>query len=123
MTLSAVRLDLSHTVGDNGGMSTISLPSPAIANRFQALANEWQSATRFLSSPSAATEHPAYRAIVVLGPAVVPLILESLAGSPEPWFAALRELTGVDPVPPSDRGHPRVMAEHWLTWGRANGLA
>ncbi|HET6572583.1 MAG TPA: hypothetical protein VFG68_03195 [Fimbriiglobus sp.] len=104
-------------------MSTTTAPSPALASRFHALAGEWQAATRFLSAPSAASEHPAYRAIVTLGPAVVPLILADLAVAPEPWFAALRELTGVDPVPPADRGRPRAAAEHWLAWGRSRGLA
>jgi hypothetical protein len=104
-------------------MSTVVGPSPALASRFQTLAREWQAATRLLSSPSAAAEHPAYRAVVALGPAAVPLILAELAASPEPWFAALRELTGADPVPPADRGRPRAAAEHWLAWGRARGLA
>jgi hypothetical protein len=104
-------------------MSILSAPSPALASRFRALAGEWQTATRFLSAPSAAVEHPAYRAIVALGPAAVPLILADLAVAPDPWFAALREMTGVDPVPPADRGHPRAAAEHWLAWGRARGLA
>lgn len=104
-------------------MSTVVAPSPALASRFHALAGEWKSATRFRSAPSAASEHPAYRGLVALGPDVVPLILADLAVAPEPWFAALRELTGADPVPPADRGRPRVMAEHWLAWGRARGLA
>jgi hypothetical protein len=103
-------------------MSTAA-PSPALTNRFRALASEWQAATRLLAAPSAASEHPAYRAVVALGPAAVPLILADLAVAPEPWFAALRELTGADPVPPADRGRPRAAAEHWLAWGRARGLA
>jgi hypothetical protein len=87
-------------------MSTITTSPPSLAVRFRVLADEWQTDTRFLASPAASTEHPAYRAIVALGPAVVPLILADLAASPEPWFAALRELTGDDPVPPVDRGRP-----------------
>lgn len=108
--------------GDNGAMSTITVPPPTLAVRFRALADEWQAATRFLAAPSAASEHPAYRAIVALGPAAVPLILADLAMAPEPWFAALRELTGTDPVPAADHGRPRAAAEHWLAWGRARGL-
>ena len=81
-------------------MSTIAVPSPTLAARFQSLADEWQTATRFLSAPAAAIAHPAYRAIIDLGPDVVPCILADLAVAPEPWFAALRELTGADPVPP-----------------------
>ncbi|MBY0513859.1 MAG: hypothetical protein K2P78_08095 [Gemmataceae bacterium] len=104
-------------------MSTATTPSPALASRFHSLTNEWQAATRFQAAPSAAVEHPAYRAIVALGPVVVPLILADLAVAPEPWFAALRELTGEDPVPSADRGRPRAAAEHWLAWGRSRGLA
>lgn len=83
---------------------------------------EWKAATRFLAAPSAAVEHPAYRAVVAFGSVAVPLILADLAESPEPWFAALRELTGEDPVPPADRGRPNAAAEHWLAWGRTHGL-
>jgi hypothetical protein len=104
-------------------MSSATVLSPTLISRFHSLTGEWQAATRFLSAPSAAAEHPAYRAIVALGPTVVPLILADLAVAPEPWFAALRELTGADPVPPADRGRPRAAAEHWLAWGRARGLA
>ncbi len=109
--------------GHNAGMSTQIAPPPAFARRFRALASEWQSATRFLASPSAAAAHPAYRSVIALGPDAVPLILAELADVPEPWFAALRELTGADPVPPADRGHPADAAAHWLAWGRARGLA
>jgi hypothetical protein len=115
-------LDETKATGENGGMVTIDVASPALAARFQELAAEWKAATRLLAAPSAAAEHPAYRAIVALGPAVVPLILADLAAAPEPWFAALRELTRVDPVPPADHGRPRAAAEHWLAWGRAHGL-
>ena len=45
-------------------------------------------------------------------------ILADLAVAPEPWFSALRELTGTDPVPPADRARPRAAAEHWLAAGR-----
>jgi hypothetical protein len=116
-------LDGSRAPGDNNNMSITTTPSVALTARFHVLADEWRAATKFLSAPSAASEHPAYRAIVALGPDVVPLILTELATAPEPWFAALRELTGADPVPPTDRGRPQVAAEHWLAWGRARGLA
>lgn len=104
-------------------MSTATAPSPALAARFHSLAGEWRDATRFLAGPAAAADHPTYRAVVALGPDIVPLILVELATSPELWFAALRELTGADPVPSADRGRPRAAAEHWLAWGRARGLA
>lgn len=117
------RLDGRYVTGHNDRMSTQTAPLPALARRFHALASEWRSATRFLSSPSATAAHPAYRAVVALGPDAVPLILAELADAPEPWFAALRELTGTDPVPPADRGHPAESAACWLAWGRERGLA
>jgi hypothetical protein len=103
-------------------MSTQTITASALDHTFQSLAAEWRVATRFAAAPSVAAEHPAYRAVIDLGPDVVPLILAALMDASEPWFAALRELTGVDPVPFEDRGRPAASAGHWLAWGRANGL-
>jgi len=103
-------------------MATLTTHPSALEQQFRTLSAEWREATRFASGSSAATIHPAYRAIIDLGPSVVPLILAELAKLPDPWFAALRELTGDNPVPPEDRGRPQAMADHWLAWGRANGL-
>ncbi len=66
-------------------------------------------------------QHPAYRQIVELGPAVVPLLLRELERRPNHWFAALRALTGADPVAPADRGRLGVMAEAWIKWGKERG--
>jgi hypothetical protein len=103
-------------------MSTITVASPAVVRQFHFLASEWHEATRFLSSPIATCQHQAYLDIIALGPEVVPLILQSLAESPRPWFAALRELTGQNPVPDEARGYIDVIANHWLAWGRSQGL-
>ena len=40
---------------------------------------------------------------------------------PNHWFAALRSLTGADPVPLADRGRIRAMTEAWGTWGKEHG--
>ena len=103
-------------------MSTQTVTASALDLTFQALAAEWRAATRFAAAPSATAEHPAYRAIIDLGPDTVPLILAALADAPDPWFAALRELTGADPVPPADRGRPAAATGHWIAWGRARGM-
>jgi hypothetical protein len=105
-------------------MSTQTVTPPALVRAFRTLAAEWREATRFTSAPSAAADHPAYRAMVDLGDAIVPLALAALAADPDPaWFVALRELTGADPVPAADRGRTEAAAGHWLAWGRARGLA
>ena len=112
--------------GDNSDMSALTAVTPALDAAFRALAAEWQAATRFAAAPSAAAEHPAYRAVVGLGPGAVPLILAALENAPGPWFAALRELTGADPVPPADRGRPEAAAAGGaggvkVVFGKRNG--
>lgn len=88
-----------------------------LESAFRDLAREWREDTRYLSSISQMIAHPAYRRIVELGPAVVPLLLEDLRREPDHWFAALREITGENPVPPDDRGNVAAMAEAWVRWG------
>jgi hypothetical protein len=89
--------------------------------RFAALSAQWKAGVGSTSSARAMSRHPAYRSIVALGDAAVPLILEELAREPHHWFAALREITGADPIPPEARGDVKRMAEAWLEWGRSHG--
>lgn len=92
-----------------------------IAERFRELAPRWRAETEHLSSTTAIATHPAYQEIIGLGPEVIPLILGQLEREPAPWFWALRALTGVDPVPPDQRGRVRPMIDAWLAWGRSRG--
>ena len=93
---------------------------PALVATFRTLAAEWHDATRFLSGGAEA--HPAYRAIIALGPAVVPVILAQMAVDRDWYMTALEELTGENPVPSKHHGRLRLMTEDWLAWGRARGL-
>ena len=65
--------------------------------------------------------HPAYRQIVGMGWAVVPLLLSELRRKPDHWFIALKEITGENPVPASGEGNVRMMADAWVRWGVAGG--
>lgn len=89
--------------------------------KFKTLAFQWKAETGHLSSATKMAEHPAYRKIVEMGKAAIPLILEELEREPGYWFCALRSITGADPVPEVDRGKMRKMAGHWLRWGRERG--
>ena len=89
---------------------------------FRELVRESREDTRYLSSTTQMVAHPAYRKIVQLGPAVVPLLLEELRREPDHWFAALREITGENPVAPEDRGKVEAMAEAWVRWGEHEHL-
>ncbi len=92
-----------------------------VERQFRSLVGEWQMDVASLSSTTARVQHPSYRAIIALGPAVVPVLLRELEQRPNHWFAALRALTGADPVPPSDRGRIGPMTEAWIKWGKEHG--
>lgn len=92
-----------------------------VERQFRRLEARWVAEVGHISSARALTEHPAFREIVRLGVPVVPLMLRDLAVQPRLWVWALPEITGVDPVSPSDLGNIARMSDAWLTWGRANG--
>ena len=100
-------------------MSTADTTRPAaVARQFEALAAQWKTATAFTSSATAMVAHPAYQAIIALGPPVVPLLLQELEREPAHWFEALRAITGEDPVARDDWGKMSAMAAAWVKWGR-----
>jgi hypothetical protein len=94
----------------------------SMEERFQRLTNEWRKATMALSSTTQITSHPAYLAIIALGPKVVPLILREMRDRPGHWSAALTAITGAVPYPASLRGNIRAICQAWLDWGRAKRL-
>jgi hypothetical protein len=96
--------------------------SSSLSAQFQALAERWKAETALCSSTSAMVAHPAYQAIIALGPPVVPLLLRELEREPVHWFEALKAVTGDDPVSPADWGRIPAMAAAWLAWGRSRGL-
>jgi hypothetical protein len=87
------------------------------------LADEWR-ATRnpVKSSAAAAAMHPAYQRIIGKGRAALPFILRELQAKPDHWFWALGAITGLDPVPESDRGNIQKMADAWISWGKTNRI-
>ena len=96
-------------------------PPEAIEEHFRRLERTWLAETAHLSSFPALVNHPAFREIIRLGEAVVPLMLRDLEERPRLWVWALPEITGVDPVPVGDGGKIAQMSEAWLRWGRAHG--
>lgn len=96
--------------------------SRPVDRTFGHLRRQWRAATRFTSSGTELVGHPSYRAVVALGERVVPLLLAEMRDRPDHWHAALREITGEDPVPPADRGRLRATAAAWVRWGTERGL-
>jgi hypothetical protein len=96
-------------------------PSEPVEARFRRLAAAWEQATAHFSSMTAARRHPAYQEIIDLGPAVVPFLLRDLQDNQTHWFAALRALTGSNPVPPAASGDVPRMVDAWLEWAKDQG--
>lgn len=92
-----------------------------LAEQFTRLAAVWREETYPLSSSRQIIAHPAYQAIIALGSAVVPLLLRELEREPDHWFAALRTLTGANPVPVEQQGQIAAMAQTWICWGKEQG--
>ena len=91
------------------------------AYRFNTLKAEWESETAHLSSVTEISIHPAYQQIIGMGTIALPFILDELKRNPGHWFWALKAITGEDPVPPTERGKIKKMAESWLKWGKEQG--
>ncbi|MBK8565570.1 MAG: hypothetical protein IPN76_20045 [Saprospiraceae bacterium] len=92
-----------------------------VADRFELLFQQWKQETLFSSSGSEITNHPAYQAIIELGPSVVPFILIKLQEDPQHLFYALFKITGENPVKPKHVGMLSKMKEDWLEWGATKG--
>ncbi|MGN8546115.1 hypothetical protein ACQPTN_15095 [Bradyrhizobium sp. 13971] len=84
---------------------------------------EWLADTRWQSSMSVITAHPAFAEIKSLGDRAVRFVLERMQrGSVHlQWFPLLYDLAGVDPVPPHERGFVPQMTAAWLRWGQQTG--
>ena len=102
---------------------TPALPDDELRRRFEQLTDDWERAVAYLSDSTLREAHPAYRAIIALGPGVVPLLLADLERTHRHWFAALSELTGANPLAAEDAGRSRRMVEAWVRWGREHGYA
>lgn len=101
--------------------SPVPPPAESVEERFGRLAAQWHKAVAHHSSTTLRTNHPAYQEIIALGPAVLPAMLRDLEAKHPHWFAALRAITGADPVPPAAAGNVPEMAAAWLAWARGRG--
>ena len=92
----------------------------SIRASFCYLRDKWLAETQFTSSGSNIISNSSYRAIIDLGPQVVPLIFDELRKETNHWFFALSELTGYTPTL-TGRTNMERMRLAWLGWADANG--
>ena len=95
--------------------------SETVEQRFRRLESKWRAETGHLSSPSAVINHAAFREIIGIGEAVVPLMLRDLAERPGLWVWALPEITRTNPLGADDHGKIARMSEAGVPWGREQG--
>jgi hypothetical protein len=94
----------------------------SVEQRFQRLAAEWKSQSRFLSNAAQMAMLKPYQRIIGMGMPAVPLILQELEREPDQWFWALEAITLENPAPPEAAGRVPDMAQAWIEWGTAQGL-
>lgn len=90
--------------------------------RFQTQYRTWKKATRSYSSITQKSIHPAYQAIISMGPSVLQLIFDEMVQEPDHWFRALSTITGENPIKEKNKGNIKNMTEDWLNWARAHGF-
>ncbi|HZU36055.1 MAG TPA: hypothetical protein VFA18_09110 [Gemmataceae bacterium] len=96
-------------------------PAETVEEKFRRLAAVWRAETAYVSSTTELVAHPAFQEIVLMGPAIIPLLLGELQNRSGHWHRALRQITGADAVPVADRGNMDKAAEAWLRWGTEQG--
>src|SRR5438094_1800233 len=92
----------------------------SLKREFAALAGEWRRGAGIYSLEEQQAMHPAYQAIIALGPDVVPLVLEDLRRTHDLWFWALRYLNHRMDVAADAGTHDDKVAA-WLAWGIDRG--
>ncbi len=112
----SVWLKWHYTLTDEGGsIERRSWDGIDIRRVFNNLVEEWRRETALESFATRKVMHFSYQSIIGLGPAVVPLLLESLAQEPRDWFWALAAIAREDAAEGADNFEDAATA--WLEWG------
>ena len=109
-----------HLPSAAGAITEIDTSMPIQRAEFERLADEWLEQRPKGVDVAQMTRHPAYQAIINLGPDAVPWLLARLAQRPDHWFHALNQITNTQPVQPQHQGVIGAMAQDWIAWGKQN---
>jgi hypothetical protein len=92
-----------------------------LEQRFNRLAAIWLAETAHFSSTTDKVAHSAFREIVSMGEAVIPLVLREMEKRRGHWDLALGKITGEKPFSPDDVGKIRRIEDAWFRWAREKG--
>ena len=89
-------------------------------SRFAALPNPDDLITSLINHPSYGAE---YSFLVSLGrPALFPILTRIETDPAGILFALLEDITGQNPVHPTEYGQPATMAKRWREWANREGM-
>ncbi|MBE0305268.1 hypothetical protein [Leptospira interrogans] len=92
------------------------LRSERIQLIFKAKKAEWLRDTRFISDSNKIFSNPSYQAILELGAAALPFIIQDMKNTNNHWFFALKKITNQNPVKAEHIGNISLMKQDWLEW-------
>lgn len=95
---------------------------PAVATRFEELADQWRRETAMLSSIQEIVIHPAYQRIMAMGKPAIPLVLRRLRDEGGYWFWALLAMADLEHDPAAALTRHSDARRAWLQWGNDQGL-
>lgn len=132
MSVAAASISVSVYAHDVPRLSTSRVSEPIYIDEYQreqnrikaeikSLIDLWRSQTLHVSSVHQMISHPAYLQIISKGQTALPYIFHELEKMPDYWFAALRAITGENPVPDNARGDMKAMRDYWIHWAEAEG--
>jgi hypothetical protein len=81
---------------------------------------QWMEGVGPISDPRKIAAHPAYTRIVDMGKPAIPIILRHLKREPSLLAWTLFDITGTNPVRPSDSGKIDQITKTWIKWGKGN---
>jgi len=114
--------DISNYQQATPRLNVCEVGTETLHEKFKRLLNEWQEEAIFMSSMTEMVMLRSYQAIIGMGPAVVPIIINELKQNPDYLFWALEAITGVNPVLPEDEGNLGRMTNAWIEWGQENSI-
>jgi len=76
--------------------------------------------TKFDSGYESLVNHPAHLRIVSFGEKVIPFLIYDMVNDRFPWFYALAEITGENPIKNESRGKIDEIINDWFEWAQEN---
>lgn len=92
----------------------------SIYNEFESLKEDWLAGIRFDSGYHNLVNHPSYLKIISMGEIIIPILVRDMINNRIPWFYALEDITGEDPIREESIGRLDELIQDWTDWAEEN---